>query len=75
MFPVPLFRILGSRWEYMILMDLLLSGVKLRTSSALAAEDNINISYKMAKRKKISFSYSNIQIAFLFGHKIQCKIN
>lgn len=62
MFPVPLFRILGSRWEYMILMDLLLSGVKLRTSSALAAEDNINISYKMAKRKKnifLLFKYTN----------------
>lgn len=37
MFAVPLLRILGSRWEYMTLIDLLLSGVKFSTSRARAA--------------------------------------
>ena len=38
-FAMPLLRILGSRWEYMILIGLLLSGVKFKTSNALAAVD------------------------------------
>ena len=36
-FSVPLLRILGSRWEYIILSGFPLRGVKFNTSNALAA--------------------------------------
>lgn len=59
MLPAPLLRILGSRWEYIILMGLPLRGVKFSISNALAAvkiiergRENLGALLRLKKKKE-----------------------